>query len=445
MSALFTDEEKAIINTLENKIKEDEFYLDFRGANTKEFSHVYHSYPAMMIPQLARELIKITTDQNHRITNVIDPFMGSGTTLVEGLIKDLSVYGNDINPLSEMVSKAKTHPIDPLYIEGEFNLLKQHILEMYEIYKVGDYQISNYPNFDRIDFWFKKEIIEKLQLIKNAILEYSNIHIKNFFMVAFSETVRLVSNTRNGEFKLYRMPVEKLEAWDPDVLEIYFDIVQRNLKGNKDLWDILKDKKTKVSITKGSSFQLPYSDESMDLLVTSPPYGDSKTTVAYGQYSRLSAQWLDLEIEKGIKINQLDNVMLGGKISKDLEANVVLEELRSETLSNVYHKIFIQDNKRAYEVLQFYSDLDKTLSEIERLMRKGSYQYWVVANRTVKKINIPTDQIIIELFEKYNIKYLHRFYRNIPNKRMPAQNSPTNKIGEKVTTMNREIIIMFKK
>lgn len=442
---MFTDEEKAIINALENKIKEDEFYLDFRGENTKEFSHVYHSYPAMMIPQLARELIKITTDQNNSITNVIDPFMGSGTTLVEGLIKDLSVYGNDINPLSEMVSKAKTQPIDPLYIEGEFNLLKHHILEMYEIYKVGDYQISNYPNFDRIDFWFKKEIIEKLQLIKNAILEYSNIHIKNFFMVAFSETVRLVSNTRNGEFKLYRMPVEKLEVWNPDVLEIYFDIVQRNLKGNKDLWDILKDKKLKVSITKGSSFQLPYADESMDLLVTSPPYGDSRTTVAYGQYSRLSAQWLDLEIDKGIKINQLDNVMLGGKISKDLEANVVLEELGSETLYSVYNKIFNEDNKRAYEVLQFYSDLDKTLREIERLMRKGSYQYWVVANRTVKKINIPTDQIIIEMFEKYDIKYLHRFYRNIPNKRMPSQNSPTNKAGEKVTTMNREIIIMFKK
>ncbi|XZJ61947.1 hypothetical protein ACSXEL_17120 (plasmid) [Clostridium perfringens] len=50
---------------------------------------------------------------------------------------------------------------------------------------------------------------------------------------------------------------------------------------------------------------------SFDLLITSPPYGDSKTTVAYGQFSRLSLQWLNLEME--MEVNQLDNVMLGGK------------------------------------------------------------------------------------------------------------------------------------
>lgn len=444
---MFTKKEKAIINTLEDKIKEDEFYLDFRGANTKELSHAYHSYPAMMIPQLARELIEITIKQDESITNVIDPFMGSGTTLVEGLIKNLDVYGNDINPLSEMVSRAKTTVHDPIYLEKELHLLKQHILEMYEIYKVGDYQISNYPEFDRIDFWFKKPVIEKLQLIKNAILDNSSMDIKLFFMVAFSEAVRIVSNTRNGEFKLYRMPIEKLETWDPDVIEIFLKIAQRNLEGNKELWEVLREnkKELKVSITKGSSFALPYADESMDLLVTSPPYGDSKTTVAYGQYSRLSAQWLDLEIDKGTKINQLDNVMLGGKVNKELEAKVALENLKSETLNKIYNEIFNQDEKRAYEVLQFYYDLDKTLKEVARLMKKGSYQYWVVANRTVKKINIPTDQIIIEMFDKYDIKYLHRFYRNIPNKRMPSKNSPTNKIGEKVATMNKEIIIMLKK
>ena len=30
---------------------------DFKNANTKEFTHGYHSYPAMMIPQIARKLI----------------------------------------------------------------------------------------------------------------------------------------------------------------------------------------------------------------------------------------------------------------------------------------------------------------------------------------------------------------------------------------------------
>lgn len=439
--------EEKIINSLERKIQKNEDYLDFREEDTKEYSHVYHSYPAMMIPQLARELISLTLEHDKSISNVIDPFMGSGTTLVEGKMKGLDVYGNDINPLSVMVSKAKTLSHDPEELQREFQVLRQHILEMYEIYEAGDYEVSNYPKFARIDYWFKEPVIEKLQLIKNAILEHSNVNINLFFMVAFSETVRLVSNTRNGEFKLYRMPPEKLEVWDPDVINIFLKIVQRNINGNRDLWQVLSnnDRKSEVFITKGSSFTLPYDDESMDLLITSPPYGDSKTTVAYGQYSRLSAQWLGLEIDKNIKINQLDNVMLGGKVDKRLEAETVLSQLNSTTLYEIYNQIFKLDNKRAYEVLQFYYDLDQTLQEISRLMRKGSYQYWVVANRTVKGINIPTDQIIIEMFKKYNIKYLHRFYRNIPNKRMPKKNSPTNKPGKTGTTMNKEIIIMFKK
>ena len=40
-------------------------------------------------------------------------------------------------------------------------------------------------------------------------------------MVAFSQTVRLSSNTKNGEFKLVRIKKEKLDNYNPNVLEIF--------------------------------------------------------------------------------------------------------------------------------------------------------------------------------------------------------------------------------
>ena len=55
-------------------------------------------------------------------------------------------------------------------------------------------------------------------------------------------------------------------------------------------------------------------DNSVDLIVTSPPYGDSRTTVAYGQYSRLSAVWLGLE-EPG----RVDGRLMGGKTRQNLD------------------------------------------------------------------------------------------------------------------------------
>jgi len=441
--------DKKIIDELENKIAENPEYLDFSGTNTKTLTHGYHTYPAMMIPQLAKGFIELTQKYVSGINNIYDPFMGSGTTMVEGIVHGLDSYGIDINPLSLLMTKAKTTALDPNLLLENINKLKNNIQQDYSDYMMRNLVIENIPDFDRIDFWFKPQVIEVLQLIKNNILIFKESEKDSFFffMAAFSETVRYVSNTRNSEFKLYRMPKEKLEKWDPDVINIFYGYLERNFTGNVNLFEELQsfDYQPETVISRGSNSKLMFKDDSFDLLVTSPPYGDSKTTVAYGQFSRLSLQWLDLEIDSETKVNQLDNIMLGGKVNKKINIDNELDRLDSPTLVEVYKLIKEKDEKRALEVIQFYIDLDESIKQTSRVMKSRSYQYWVVANRTVKDINIPTDAIISELFEKYNVDHLHNFYRNIPNKRMPSKNSPTNKIGKKSVTMSAEIILMLKK
>lgn len=441
--------DKKIIDELENKIAENPEYLDFLGTNTKTLTHGYHTYPAMMIPQLAKGFIELTQKYVSGINNIYDPFMGSGTTIVEGIVHGLDSYGIDINPLSLLMTKAKTTALDPNLLLENINKLKNNIQQDYSDYMMRNLVIENIPDFDRIDFWFKPQVIEVLQLIKNNILIFKESEKDSFFffMAAFSETVRYVSNTRNSEFKLYRMPKEKLEKWDPDVINIFYGYLERNFTGNVNLFEELQsfDYQPETVISRGSNSKLMFKDDSFDLLVTSPPYGDSKTTVAYGQFSRLSLQWLDLEIDSETKVNQLDNIMLGGKVNKKINIDNELDRLDSPTLVEVYKLIKEKDEKRALEVIQFYIDLDESIKQTSRVMKSRSYQYWVVANRTVKDINIPTDAIISELFKKYNVDHLHNFYRNIPNKRMPSKNSPTNKIGKKSVTMSAEIILMLKK
>lgn len=444
-----TTEDLNLINELENKIKINPDYLDFSKENTKYYTHGYHTYPAMMIPQLANEFIELSLKYRKDIKNLYDPFMGSGTSLVEGIVHKLDVYGIDINPLSQLMAKAKTTAINPSILNERILELNNAITQFEILYKNNSYHISNTPNFDRIDFWFKPEVIKYLQLIKNCILEFEG-EIKTFFLATFSETVRYVSNTRNNEFKLYRMAPDKLENWNPNVIETFYKFLYKNQQGNNELYkqlNLTNNLNPKVIIGKGSNIYLPndFKNQEFDLVVTSPPYGDSKTTVAYGQFSRLSLQWLDLHIDKETKINQLDNIMLGGKVNRDANIKEVLYKLNSPTLNKVYELIKERDEKRANEVLQFYFDLDKSIKSTSSVMKINSYQFWVVANRTVKKVNIPTDVIIAELFGKYNVKHLHSFYRRIPNKRMPSKNSPTNKIGNHSVTMTSEIILMFKK
>ena len=404
--------------------KEQEGFInwDFREADTKQFTHGVHTYPAMMIPQIARRLIYL---YGKDAKTLLDPFMGSGTSLVEASLTNQikEAYGFDLNPLAFLISKVKTTPLN---IE---NLDK----ELSNIIKSKNYK--ELPKFKNIEFWFKPKVIEQLAIIKTAINKINDKDIKDFFLVCFSETVRNVSNTRNGEFKLYRMSDKDLIKHNPYVISEFERIALKNMKGMKEYVKVRQKTKT-IPQNYSSMEELPLSPESIDLIVTSPPYGDSKTTVAYGQFSRLALQWLDYE-----DVASLDNRLLGGKASKELEIKI-----NSSTLKDIIKRIAEIDGKRAKEVLSFYEDFDKCVIQLDRVMTKNGFVCFVVGNRTVKGINIPTDKIMTEMFKaRGNYKYMTTHLRAIPNKRMPSLNSPSNKAGEKVTTMCNEFIFVLQK
>jgi hypothetical protein len=96
-------------------------FKDLSRLQTSYITHDYHRYPAKFIPQLARRIIKENSDVGDL---VCDPFMGSGITLIEAIINGRQAYGTDINPVSVLISRAKTTPIEPLFLQQQaFSLL----------------------------------------------------------------------------------------------------------------------------------------------------------------------------------------------------------------------------------------------------------------------------------------------------------------------------------
>lgn len=91
---------------------------DFRKANTKELTHCFHSYPAMMIPQVARRIIKNYGKEGDVL---FDPYCGTGTSLVEANIKNISAIGTDLNPLARLIATAKTTKINSDLLNSEIN------------------------------------------------------------------------------------------------------------------------------------------------------------------------------------------------------------------------------------------------------------------------------------------------------------------------------------
>ena len=400
---------------------------DFKTYNTRTYTHGFHTYPAMFIPQVARKLITAFSNEGD---TVCDIFCGSGTTLVESSLLNRNSIGIELNPLAVLIAKVKTTPIDPRTLTDKLRLIVEDYQEVRE---------PTIPNFPNIDFWFSESAVEELARLKQAIWNISEEDVRNFFCVCFSEVVRIVSFTRHGEFKLYR-DKKKLEAdFQPDVINEFMKSCESNIIGMR---EYLKDLKggVHVRIMLGDSTKdngIPAS--SVDFIITSPPYGDSRTTVAYGQFSRLPLQWLDL-LPPHVK--NLDKELLGGKNKVGLVDPVMKS---SQTLKYAIGIIHERDERRAKEVLSFYVDLYKALQQARKILKPDKHFCLVIGNRTVKELVLKTDQIICEMGENLGFATQAILYRNIPNKRMPLKNSPTNEPGKTGFTMRKESIVLLKK
>lgn len=425
----------------QEKLEEVEDW-DFKDADIHYMTHGLHPYPARMIPQIARRLIEKFSKRGDL---VLDPFCGSGGVLVEAILLDRNSIGIDINPLACLLARVKTAPLDPKILIEVWKNLRESIENDLMLLRFEQIKVE-IPDFSgtNISYWFKPYVIEELALIKKHLEKIEDSRIREFFYVCFSNTVRLVSGTRKGEFKLYRMPKEEWEKFSPNVFKTFENKVNESISRMGEFFEFVSRNKirAKAEVFEADTRKLltnefpeegrRLTEESVDLIVTSPPYGDSRTTVAYGQFSRYSLIWLGYDKEKTLEI---DKKSLGDQIRD--------KNLESRTLNEILAKI--SNKRRVREVKSFFVDLNECLEKLYKVLKPKGFACFVLGNRTVDNVKIPNDKILTELAESIGFKTLTIFHRRIPSKRIPWKCSPKNVPGQKVETISGEAIIILQK
>ena len=400
---------------------------DFRKSDTKEYTHCFHNYPAMMIPQVVRKLLE---RYGVRGGWLLDPYCGTGTSLVEASIFGMNAVGCDINPLVRLIASTKTTALSLDTLDARIESLLD-AFTLVRLDKNGS-STSRIPPVLNRDYWFSTEVVKCLSAIRELILSVEEEAVRDFLWVGFSETVRECSYTKNGEFKLVRMPVDKLESHNPNVFGTFKEKLERNRLGLASYLEQRKDVKVVVTDTNTADQESPSATDAFDLVITSPPYGDSPTTVAYGQFSRLSAEWIGLPNPR-----KVDRLSMGGSgkpgYLPDSPVSPAIEEIR------------LIDKKRALQVESFYFDLRNSVRTIASVTSDEATVCYVVGNRRVKGVTLPTDEFVEHAFEEYGFSHKETIVRNIPNKRMPLANSPSNVAGKTDTTMREECIVICRR
>ncbi len=286
-------------------------------------THWIYPYKGKFHPQMIRALLNII--RLNEGDTVLDPFIGSGTTAVEAQLLGINCIGIDISPLCILQSRVKTESIDvlPEIVERKDEILKR--------INVNLFNLEN-------------------KSLGDAIEEITNEKVKNFYKM-----VQLVAISDNARRK-------------KDFSKAFMKNLDLMIASVKDYVDVVKELNLslgKVDIKVGDSRELPLEDESIDGIVTSPPYSIALDYVAN-----------DAHALKALGFN--------------------LSEIREE---------FIGVRGKGQRKINLYNeDMKKSLEEIYRVLKSGKYAAIVIGNATYQGKEIKTVEFITEYAEKIGFK-----------------------------------------
>jgi len=436
-------------NTLLNKrlqalTLKDRDYWSFKGNSYRGYGHGLFQYPAMMVPQVIQVIIDNIINVYPNIKTISDPYVGSGTVMTETMLRGLSFFGNDVNPLAILLCQVKSGPFYIDKLTKKTNILKKRIMNDKNTY----YEVD----FTNKAKWFTKSILIGLSKIRRSIKAEKDIWARRFFWIVLAETIRLTSNSRTSTFKLHIRTKEDIceRRNSINVLQIFNDILDRNLLEYTDLCKKLNDNKLIHNGYYKHNIQIKYLDSKKirnslkaNIIITSPPYGDNVTTVPYGQHSYLPLQWIDFsdidnKIERDILLkttNEIDYRSLGGlkKITKE-EKNKMIE--KSDNLNKFIKRLNSKQKEKKNKVIAYFRDLDKCIDPILKSLDNKGIMVWVLGNRRVGGKKVPLNKILSDLFKERNVSVFCELARRIPSKRMASKNNITN-------TMSSETILIM--
>jgi DNA modification methylase len=455
---MLNQNDKKIIEMIENKIEANSSFWDFKNDDEKKHIHGILAYPAIMVPKMQSEIIDIIQTVDKNINNILDPFMGSGTVLVEGILRNLNIYGIDINPLAYLVTLVKTTPLPIDILKLKTSLLLKSINTNLE-YTIHD--------FNNINKWFNEDVINDLSKIRDSIIKEPDVRYRRLFWISFCEIVRMSNNSQNSTFKLHIKKKDQIDSFRYDCIssftkhllqninrmEEFTDTIKQNIKGTKKHLRYNKN----IKIFNGDSIKLMtdkrrFRNNSIDLISTSPPYGDNHTTVTYGQYSVLPLRWIQLSdinilIDSKLidTVSGIDRKSLGGVYYTCcfIEESGIFN--LSNKLNNTYRKL-LNDNEeeKARKVASFYVDFIKVLKCTSRILKPEKYAIFTVGNRRVNNEIIDFTTILEEFCDNLNLNLIYKFERNILNKRIAGKISKL-KTNEAVKSMKEETVLIFRK
>ncbi|WP_187695242.1 hypothetical protein [Chryseobacterium sp.] len=403
---------------------------------TERATHSIHTYTAKLIPNIPYYFFNNSFFVSDR-AKVLDPFCGSGTVLLEAKLAGLNSFGSDANPLARLITRVKCNNYDISKLENIKNRLKKDLGNVTSVH--------NFIGNKSFDFWFEKHIQVQLASIKEVVSNIKEVKYQEFYLLCFSNCVRKVSKADSrisvpvklnpdryaDGSKLKISSLKKLdELKSISVFDKFFEIVDQNIKRVENKSFISNYRQVGKLVSEDSRNLTPLRDNSIDLILTSPPYAGAQK---YIRASSLNLYWLGYN-----SLGELDKLNIGRENYKKDEYKA-LKKTDIKSADYLLQKIFDKNPLRAYIAANYILEMAEAFKESARVLKKNKYLVLVASNNVVCNYEFRTQEYLKEIILKLGFTLECEMVDDIKSYGLMTKRNKTASI------ISSEHILIFKK
>lgn len=392
-----------------------------------------HPFPARMAPGIALDALGTTKTS----LRVLDPMMGSGTVLAVARSRGHRAIGIDMDPLAVLLSKVWTTTVDIDYARKKAGevlgraMAKFHDVAVGRAYPIGaDQETKQF-----VRYWFDDYARRQLAALSSTIRK---VHDEDTRDVLWCGLSRLIISKQSGAslamdlshsrpHRVFsRAPTKPFNKFLSAVETVMTNCPQQR-----------SGPVGPVTVTKlGDARALPVAADSIDLVLTSPPYLNA---IDYIRCSKFSLVWMgycmgDLRETRSLSIGC---EKASSEAREDREVRQIISDLR----------LTPKLDDREYALLcQYVFDMRMALSEASRVLVKRGRAVYVVGDNTVRGTYIRNSSVISSVAELAGLTLQDCRSRALPPNRRylpPPSTAPSSKSLD--SRMRREVVLEFKK
>lgn len=389
--------------------------------NGEMYSHVVGArYPCRSVAFVPRLILNEFPVAKNIGVNVLDPFMGSGTTALEANLRAFNAYGLEVDPYARLIGEASVQRFTPTDLE----IISTFATEIEKRFKKTRSIMSMVPAIPNIHHWFSEKSVDDLIRLKRVILEFTETKPKyrNFLLAAFGDIIRGVSFAERQSLKPYVS--SRFEKIPGDALTLFQKCIAKYISGAKAVSEVASYGSGKIKWVKGdaTSFALK---ENIDVAITSPPYINA---MDYVRCIRLESSWVGTgtgEIFSDVRASQV------GESARSKQR--VISQVVASVIKADYEIILGVDSGRAKTLAAYFEDMHQNLLCVFAALKPGGCYHVIVGDSVVRGVSVATHRHIAEIAQLVGFEWSSFFKYQIKDHRTSL---PRNGRGGKIDFEN---------